>query len=441
MDWSRALAFQNARLELSPTISQFSDIDGHEVNALSRRQELGSFRAFNFSAKIDPVATMLVQNHRETIPDFYGLDDLVPEEPDQAGRDDPGRRAGRAVGQVSSWRARAGNLDVLRWPRSGGPATPDRRRPDRPVAPPPFAGVPTDPEQRAVSRGEEEGTQEGESGASPSESRIAAEVRLLLAAEIRAAGGREVSFVADVDAIGIVTGARAVARGTVHMVLALPGVAQRGQMLLHNHPTGHLEPSEADLSVAARLHDGGVGFGILDNTAERLYVVVEVPRERSAERLDPYAVVETLGEHGPVARVLGQYEDRPSQRDMAAYIADGYNDGGVLVLEAGTGVGKSFAYLVPALAWSRATASEPSSARTRSTCRSSWSGRTSRCCARRWRWTAGRRSSPCSRAGGTTCAFRAFNTPRVRSRACWSPSGRTNCCRWPNGRHAPRMAR
>ena len=39
---------------------------------------------------------------------------------------------------------------------------------------------------------------------------------------------------------------------------------------------------------------------------------------------------------------------------MAAYIADGYNDGGVQLLEAGTGVGKSFAYLVPALAWARA---------------------------------------------------------------------------------------
>ena len=39
--------------------------------------------------------------------------------------------------------------------------------------------------------------------------------------------------------------------------------------------------------------------------------------------------------------------------DVAAYIADGYNDGGTLVLEAGTGVGKSFAYLVPALAWAR----------------------------------------------------------------------------------------
>ncbi len=39
---------------------------------------------------------------------------------------------------------------------------------------------------------------------------------------------------------------------------------------------------------------------------------------------------------------------------MAAHIADGYNDGGVLLLEAGTGVGKSFAYLLPALEWARA---------------------------------------------------------------------------------------
>jgi hypothetical protein len=73
MDWSRALAFQNARLELSPTVPEFSDIDGHQVNSADRRQQLGAFKLFNFSAKIDPVATMLVQNHRDVIPDFYGL--------------------------------------------------------------------------------------------------------------------------------------------------------------------------------------------------------------------------------------------------------------------------------------------------------------------------------------------------------------------------------
>jgi ATP-dependent DNA helicase DinG len=184
--------------------------------------------------------------------------------------------------------------------------------------------------------------------------RIAPGIRAYLAGEIAAAGGREVSFVAQVDRDGVITDARAVARGTVGMVLALPGVATRGEMLLHNHPSGHLVPSGADLDVAARLHDGGVGFGIIDNGATELYVVVEVPHDRAVVPIDPFEVIETLGERGAVARHLGQYEDRRSQRDMAAYVADGYNDGGVLLLEAGTGVGKSFAYLVPALAWARA---------------------------------------------------------------------------------------
>ncbi len=186
-----------------------------------------------------------------------------------------------------------------------------------------------------------------------SSERIAPGVRAGLAAAIAAAGGREVSFVAEVDRDGVITAARPVARGTVDMVLALPGVAGRGEMLLHNHPSGRLDPSGADLNVAARLHDGGVGFGIIDNTATAIYVVVEVPRDRAVHRIDPFEVVDTLGERGPVAAELGQYEDRRCQRDMAAYIADGYNDGGVQLLEAGTGVGKSFAYLVPALHWAR----------------------------------------------------------------------------------------
>ncbi len=73
MRWDRSFAFQNARLEHSPMIASFSDIDGHQVNNPVRRQQLGAFKLFNFAAKIDPVPTMLVQNHRDVIPDFYGL--------------------------------------------------------------------------------------------------------------------------------------------------------------------------------------------------------------------------------------------------------------------------------------------------------------------------------------------------------------------------------
>jgi len=73
LDWSQTFAFTGARLEPNPLVATFSDIDGHQVNAGPRRQPLGAFKLFNFSAKIDPVPTMLVQDHRQVIPDFYGL--------------------------------------------------------------------------------------------------------------------------------------------------------------------------------------------------------------------------------------------------------------------------------------------------------------------------------------------------------------------------------
>ena len=52
---------------------------------------------------------------------------------------------------------------------------------------------------------------------------------------------------------------------------------------------------------------------------------------------------------GPLARELSGYEDRPQQRALASAIEAAFTDGGALLAEAGTGVGKSLAYLVPAI--------------------------------------------------------------------------------------------
>ena len=188
----------------------------------------------------------------------------------------------------------------------------------------------------------------------PSKSRLAAAAATAMRAAIRLAGGREICFVCSLDEEGVVKTARVVARGDVQSVLALPGFARRGEMLLHNHPSGVLEPSGADYDVAARLHDDGIGFGIIDNDATAVYVVVEVPRADEQTSIDPQRVAADLGPGGPVAREHGRYEDRESQRAMAATIARVYNDGGVGLLEAGTGVGKSLGYLVPALRWAAA---------------------------------------------------------------------------------------
>ncbi|UCG59047.1 MAG: DEAD/DEAH box helicase, partial [Phycisphaerales bacterium] len=58
---------------------------------------------------------------------------------------------------------------------------------------------------------------------------------------------------------------------------------------------------------------------------------------------------ELLGEGGPIAESLPIYEVRPQQIEMAAAVQQTFAKGGHLIVEAGTGVGKSFAYLVPAI--------------------------------------------------------------------------------------------
>src|SRR5690349_14102205 len=56
-----------------------------------------------------------------------------------------------------------------------------------------------------------------------------------------------------------------------------------------------------------------------------------------------------LGPSGPLSRGLRGYEDRPGQLAMADAVERALSDDRVLVCEAGTGTGKTLAYLVPAI--------------------------------------------------------------------------------------------
>ena len=59
--------------------------------------------------------------------------------------------------------------------------------------------------------------------------------------------------------------------------------------------------------------------------------------------------VPILGPDGAIARRLPNYEPRPEQLEMAEAVARAIENKSHLMVEAGTGVGKSFAYLVPAI--------------------------------------------------------------------------------------------
>jgi len=54
-------------------------------------------------------------------------------------------------------------------------------------------------------------------------------------------------------------------------------------------------------------------------------------------------------EGGPLARAVAEFEPRPGQREMAREVAAAIESGRVLLAEAGTGTGKTLAYLVPAI--------------------------------------------------------------------------------------------
>ncbi|HJQ18768.1 MAG TPA: helicase C-terminal domain-containing protein [Gemmatimonadaceae bacterium] len=181
--------------------------------------------------------------------------------------------------------------------------------------------------------------------------RLTPKVAAAIRAAIQLAGGREVCFACGLAEDGTLDTARVVARGDAVSVLALPGFARRGQMLVHNHPSGVLTPSDADNQVAARIYDDGIGFAIVDNDAENLYVVVEVPSHPAEQGIARDEMDHDLGVDGPIAKAHPRYEDRPSQRAMATRVAQLYTNGGIGLLEAGTGVGKSLGYLVPALRW------------------------------------------------------------------------------------------
>ena len=183
-------------------------------------------------------------------------------------------------------------------------------------------------------------------------SRLTPEVCAAIAEEIRAADGNEVFVVGNLDGGGLVAEIFVAARGNESAAPVIQSAVDRAEVLIHNHPSGVLRPSSADLSVASQAASAGLGFYIVDNSVSRVYVVAEPVLTRKKQLLDPSYVSSFLAEDGSLASFSPDYEERPSQIALSAACAAAFNEGKVAMFEAGTGVGKSFAYLLPAVLWS-----------------------------------------------------------------------------------------
>ena len=72
LDFANTFAFQNFRLSTNPSEYEFSNIDATQIRASKVQQPTDFFSLFEFSAKWDPVPTMLCQNHEQIIKGFMG---------------------------------------------------------------------------------------------------------------------------------------------------------------------------------------------------------------------------------------------------------------------------------------------------------------------------------------------------------------------------------
>lgn len=181
------------------------------------------------------------------------------------------------------------------------------------------------------------------------EEKISSEAREKIQLEIEEADGNEVFFRGIPDENGVVTEIEVLARGNRYSVPAILRAMKKGEVIIHNHPSGHLYPSDPDVEIAALYSNrlDGASY-IINNDASDIYVIVELSLKKNiAIDIKPY-----FEKNGLLAGVFKEFEYRNEQLEMAQIIEQGLNTETKVIVEAGTGTGKTLGYLIPAIEWS-----------------------------------------------------------------------------------------
>jgi len=177
------------------------------------------------------------------------------------------------------------------------------------------------------------------------------EVIITMRAAISDADGQEVLFTGEISDDGLVSFVEIAARGNNAAAPALYPFMLESDVVIHNHPSGILKPSNADLKTASNIGNQGVGFYIVNNSVTKIYCVSEAVQSHKNKELDIQDVCSFFHPGGFLSKAIDGYETRDAQVQMTEGIASAFNRNIINITEAGTGVGKSFAYLVPAIKW------------------------------------------------------------------------------------------
>ena len=116
LNFDNTLAFTNFNLEMNPYVYEYSDIDIQPIEVGNFENDY--FTLFEFSAKYDPVPTMLTQCHANIHERIYGADIYVQKKHDKKFCYHSCRKKWHRPGKIHSREFWKGNFHVLRWSRS-----------------------------------------------------------------------------------------------------------------------------------------------------------------------------------------------------------------------------------------------------------------------------------------------------------------------------------
>lgn len=163
---------------------------------------------------------------------------------------------------------------------------------------------------------------------------------------IKAVNGNETFLRGQLDSLGKVCSVELLANGNEYSVPAIISQLRAGEVIIHNHPSGNLTPSMPDIALSSFVGNMGCGSYIVDNSVENIYIIVPL------KKIEPPQDVELFfGASSKISETFPNFEPRAEQLKMAKVVQECLSDNTKCIIEAGTGTGKTLAYLIPSLSY------------------------------------------------------------------------------------------
>ena len=122
----------------------------------------------------------------------------------------------------------------------------------------------------------------------------------------------------------------------------------KNEVVIRTTKPNQLYPSDMELELSEELYNRrNIAYCLLSSDLDDFYFAQDIDRTF----LEEVDIKNYFAKDGILAKEIKGFEYRKEQEEMAHYIQDAINEDRKIIIEAGTGTGKTLAYLIPAIKW------------------------------------------------------------------------------------------